>query len=335
MDLAQLECAPGGAVEEPAVPGGQPAGRRDVAARGCERRAVHAEALVPGELDVGADVRAKGAHAALEQIHGELRVEQAVLGPDLVRVGGAGLGLLVERRLEVKRLDEELAAERGEALRQRSVVVIRADRLRALDRDGACVELGGGLHDGHAGLLVAGLDRALDRGRAAPAWQERRVHVQHTVGGQKRFPDERAVGADEYGLRLRGGDPLTRRIVVHVLRLKDLDAEQARGLGDGRRRDLAAAASRRIGPRDHELRPVRTGRELVEDGRGEVRGAEVDGPHQGAAITTWRTRGPCTPSTRSSSMSEVADGPATKVSGRPALTAPSSTPTASGTRPAT
>ena len=42
-------------------------------------------------------------------------------------------------------------------------------------------------------------------------------------------------------------------------------------------------------------------------------------------------RGPCTPSTRSSSMSEVADGPETNVIGRPAAAASARCATASGT----
>ena len=54
-----------------------------------------------------------------------------------------------------------------------------------------------------------------------------------------------------------------------------------------------------------------------------------------ATTTTCRMRGPCTPSTRSSSMSEVADGPETNVTARRARTAGSSRATASGTIPTT
>ena len=52
----------------------------------------------------------------------------------------------------------------------------------------------------------------------------------------------------------------------------------------------------------------------------------------GATTSTSRRRGPCTPSTRSSSMSEVADGPETSVIGRPCARRPrASAATASGT----
>ena len=42
------------------------------------------------------------------------RVEPAVLGPDLLGVGHAGVRLVAEGGLEVERLHEQLAAERRE-----------------------------------------------------------------------------------------------------------------------------------------------------------------------------------------------------------------------------
>ena len=50
-----------------------------------------------------------------------------------------------------------------------------------------------------------------------------------------------------------------------------------------------------------------------------------------ATTKTSSVRGPCTPSTRSSSMSEVADGPDTNVIGRPSAAASASAAIASGT----
>ena len=55
--------------------------------------------------------------------------------------------------------------------------------------------------------------------------------------------------------------------------------------------------------------------------------AEEDRGARQPATMTCRRRGPCTPSTRSSSMSLVADGPLTQVVGR----CGSSRPNASGT----
>ena len=60
-------------------------------------------------------------------------------------------------------------------------VIVRADRERLLGRDRARVELLHELDDRHAGLGVAGHDRALDRGRPAPARQQRRVDVEPEV----------------------------------------------------------------------------------------------------------------------------------------------------------
>jgi len=53
------------------------------------------------------------------------------------------------------------------------------------------------------------------------------------------------------------------------------------------------------------------------------------------ARITSSVRGPCTPLTRSSSMSAVAEGPETKVSGRPASMAGRSRGMASGSSPTT
>ena len=70
------------------------------------------------------------------------------------------------------------------------------------------------------------------------------------------------------------------------------------------------------------------------EGLAEVYEAVVRG--SAPTINTSSVRGPCTPSTRSSSMSDVAEGPEMKVTGRPAERTPStSTDTASGIPPTT
>ena len=61
--------------------------------------------------------------------------------------------------------------------------------------------------------------------------------------------------------------------------------------------------------------------------------AQADGPPPSETSTTRRSRGPWTPSTRTSSMSLVALGPLIQVSGRSAWSA--SARTASGTDPRT
>ena len=71
-----------------------------------------------------------------------------------------------------------------------------------LRRHGPGVELGDGLVDRDAGLLVAGHDRALHRRRPAPAWEKRRMHVQPRALREQRLGDEQAVGADDDGRRV-------------------------------------------------------------------------------------------------------------------------------------
>src|SRR5829696_4349884 len=142
MHLVELERAGRGAIEEATIAHGELSGARAVPA-GCERCTGHAQALVPRQLYVGADVRREGPHASLEQVGALLRVEPAVLGPNLFRVRYAGVGLLSEGGLEIERLHEELAAERGEPSCQRAVRVARPDCLSALHADRAGVELRG------------------------------------------------------------------------------------------------------------------------------------------------------------------------------------------------
>ena len=74
---------------------------------------------------------------------------------------------------------------------------------------------------------------------------------------------------------------------------------------------------RRDPPLPHGYRPVH-------------RDARRAGGHV-ATTNTSSVRGPCTPSTRSSSISDVADGPDTSVIGRPSAAAAASAATASGT----
>ena len=87
-------------------------------------------------------MRGQRAHAALELVGGPRRVEQAIGRLDLLGVGDALLGLFAEGRLGVERLDQQLAAERGQPRRQAAVVVVGRDRLGALEADRPGVELG-------------------------------------------------------------------------------------------------------------------------------------------------------------------------------------------------
>jgi hypothetical protein len=95
---------------------------------------------------------------------------------------------------------------------------VRPDREGLLCRDRSGVELGHGLVDRDAGLRIAGHDRPLDRSRATPAREERRVDVEPEPLGERLGRDQQAIGADdddrrvereprERALGLEHGDP--------------------------------------------------------------------------------------------------------------------------------
>ncbi len=220
---------------------------------------------------------------ALQHVRRLFRVERPVGGLELVRVRHERLVLLLERRPLAERPHQQVAAEHLEPGRERAVVVVRGDRHRRLQADRTRVEPGGETHDRDAGLGVAGHDRPLDRRGAAPARQQRRVHVQELVVRQQRLLDQHAVGADAERVRLRGGDPLERLRVVQPLGLDQVEAELARAVGDRRRREPAAAALGPVRSRDDERGGMRARGEALEDGGGEVGGAEVDRAHASGA----------------------------------------------------
>ena len=225
-------------------------------------------------------MRGERPHAPFELVRGAPGIEQPVGGLDLLGVGHPLAGLLAERGLGVEHLHQQLAAERRQPRGQAAVVVVGPDRLGALEAERPGVELGGGTHDRHAGLLVAGLDRPLDRRRPAPARQQRRMHVEHLVLGEQRLAEQRPVGADQHRLGLGRGDRRARVLGVHVGGLDRLDAEPARVLGQRRRLQPPAAPARAVGPGDHEQRPVWGRGEAVEHLHRELRGAQVDRAHR-------------------------------------------------------
>ncbi len=90
---------------------------------------------------------------------------------------------------------QQLAAEPLQALRERPVRVVRADRLLRGRAHRPAVESLGEAHDRNARLRVARHDRPLDRRRPAPARQQRGVHVQQRVCREQRLLDQRPEGA--------------------------------------------------------------------------------------------------------------------------------------------
>ena len=146
---------------------------------------------------------------------------------------------------------------------------------------------------------------AADRENALPGMVERTIYVGATVQVIVRLVD----GGDD-----AGHDREHRR-------QRELDAGDA-----GARAHPGRSAAR-----------ARPGRGRGEPGRGSCRGRRLSARSRGAIdhglSTTWRWRGPCTPTTRLSSMSEVAEGPEISVIGaRPGVTACARRSIASGTR---
>ena len=96
---------------------------------------------------------------------------------------------------------------------------------------------------------IARHNGAVDRRRAAPARQQRRVDIdaaerrQRQNLGRKQF----AVSGDDEHIRTDGAEGLARGFVPQRERLKDLYAARKGVVLDGRRRELMPAAARLIG----------------------------------------------------------------------------------------
>ena len=222
---------------------------------------------------------------------GARQVEHPVVGLDLRRVGRARPRLRPELRLG-QHLVQQLDRELGGALVDRRRVVLGADRERALRCDRAGVELLHGLVDRDAGLGVAGHERALDRGGAAPARQQRRVHVQPERRARAASSGiSSAVGGDDDRVRRRGR---ARRRAAPA-GSTGIPSRSATTFAGGAR-DPPAAAARPVGPRQ-QVRDVvprgepleHVGAERRRGGDGEpARSGRVPAAAAGARAPRWR-----------------------------------------------
>ena len=140
---------------------------------------------------------------------------------------------------------------------------------------------------------VAGHDRALDRRRAAPARQQRRMDVEDLVVGEQRLlisaPKAQTMTTSGRAAAIRA-----RRVRrVDVLRLEERRC-RARGAASatGGGVQPAPAARGPVGPGDDELRAVRAcPRGARRTAAANVAGAEVDGArHGGYAAASSRSR---------------------------------------------
>ncbi len=163
-------------------------------------------------------------------------VEHAVGRPDLLGIGDALLCLIDKGRALVEGLYQQVAPQLLQALCHGAVGVLVRDRLDTGEADRSAVQTRGETHDADAGLLVAGHDRSLDRRRAAPAGQQRRMHVEDLPQGEQRVGDERSEGADDRGglAAASGTDDQVYDVGVVDLRwLGQLQAELSGGVGHG------------------------------------------------------------------------------------------------------
>ena len=133
---------------------------------------------------------------------GRLQVELAIGRRDLLGVRHAVVRLRPE--LGVPASTSSSSSTASSAARRRP----RRRRRPARSGTPRCAAIGPAsssfdrLVDRHAGLLVAGHDRPLDRGRTAPARQQRRMDVQPQRLVEERLGDQQAVGRDHDGVRM-------------------------------------------------------------------------------------------------------------------------------------
>ena len=237
------------------------------------------------QLPAGADVRRECANP-VQALLRPREVELAVGRFDLGRVRRLA-HLRRERRLR-QHLVQQLDRELGRARIDRPRVVLRRQREAALRGDRACIELLHRLVDRDADLLVAGEQRPLDRGRAAPARQQRRMDVQPEPLLEQALRDQQAVRGDDR--RLTRKLQLRRRPVGLQHRDPELFGDELRR----RRRELPAAPGRAVGTRQ-QRRDVVSRSQPLEHVRAERRRGGDGDPHGRTVTTAFGVASPARP----------------------------------------
>ena len=274
-------------------------------------RAVDAYALAV-QLRFGHRPRIERAHL-VRQHRRRLRPVQPGLGlVDLVRVGDALQRLWMRRQgdrraQQAERIGQHLRAEFGQAVVQLAAGFVRTDVgvLRQQHRAGIQALLH--LHQADAAAGVAGLDRALDRRRTAPARQQRGMHVPTAVQRdvEHRLRQDQAIGHHHHQVGLERTQRLFRNGGPEVFRLQHRDAALHRLPLDRRRGQPATTACRavRLGVDGHHLGLVRGG---AQAGHGEFRRAGEDDAHRNTPRFRQRVRRrACAPWPASSSPSRA------------------------------
>ena len=150
-----------------------------------------------------------------------------------------------------------------------------ADGQRLAEQHRAGVQAGVHLHDGGAGFPVAGLDRPLNRRGAAPARQQRAVHVDAAEPGQgqHRAGDDQAVGHHDQRVQRQ-----IAQLVLNLVGFEGVRLQHRQVVCQGQffhRPGLhfltAAGAAIRLG--EHRGNGVRAVEQRLQADGGEVRGA--------------------------------------------------------------
>ena len=201
--------------------------------------------------------------------------------------GGAGLvlrpGLHRAGLQGVQGIDERRRAELGEAAGQGAGGVPGGDGAGPRCEDRSGVEARVHPHDRDPGLPVAGEDRMMHRGRAAPAREDRCVDVDAAEpgDGEDRSRQQKAVGRDDQRVEAERGQRARRLGGAHRAGLEDLDAGAGGTPLDGAFRDAATAPRARVGPGEHRLDRMAGARQGIEDDGRELRGAGECELHSG------------------------------------------------------
>ena len=165
-----------------------PAGGRDASARRPAPRARRGSCrrAAGGGRRCAAAARARGAPSAAGGCVGSSARSR---GRDLVRVGDAGLVLLERRGALVERAHEQVGAESSPAAPRACRSRRPAGSARVLQVDRAGVPAGGHAHDRRRRCRASPAMIARSSGAgAAPARQQRRVHVDHLVVARAAAP---------------------------------------------------------------------------------------------------------------------------------------------------
>ena len=244
-------------------------------------RAVDAHALA-GQFGFGHRPRIEGADLVRQRRRRLRPVELRLVLVQLVRVGRAVLRLRTRQRhdagaQQAQAVVQHLRAEIGQAVVQLAAGVVFADDERLRQQHRAGVETFLHLHQAHAGVGVAGLDRTLDRRRAAPARQHRGVDVPAAVFRdiENALRQDQAVGDHDHQIRLQCAQRIARDLFLQCFRLQHFDAALQGFEFHRRRRQRPPAARRaiRLGVDGHDFVMPRGG---AQAGNGKGRGAGED-----------------------------------------------------------